>query len=150
MWIFKIVSTSILVSGLLLAVFGIIILRSVNRDMRLVEAMQNEGIAQGIDTQQFRTIVIRNGIGYVVIGLVAATSGIGLLFRRKWARRLWLALAVVLISLLTYQICRAIWFAGVDWGGLLAQISIIGPIVLITWYICGRRTAAFMLDGTAD
>ncbi len=114
MRLLRVVSSLILLLGLLLAVFGGIILRSLDRDMRLVEAMQNEGMAQGVDTVKFMAILIRNAVGYLVVGLVAAISGLGLLLRRNWARRLWLGLAVVLLGILAYQGARALWYAGVD------------------------------------
>lgn len=145
MKLLRIVALLILVFGVLLVVFGGMVLSSLERDMRLMEAMQKEGFAKGIETQKFRTILVGNAAGYIVVGLIAALSGIGLLFRKNWARRLWFALAVALCGLLMYQTVRAILYAGVDWGGLLAQTTIIGVIALLTWYIGRQRTADSMI-----
>jgi hypothetical protein len=150
MILLRIISSLILVSGLLLAAFGAIVLRSLERDMRLMEAMQKEGLAQGIDTGKFRTIVIRNAVGYIVVGLLAAISGIGLLFRRNWARRRWIGLAVSLVGLLMYQTGRAIWLSGIDWGALLAQTTIIGVIAILAWYVGRRRIAALMRNAASQ
>lgn len=76
--------------------------------------MQKEGMARHIDAQVLQSIIIRNAIGYEVVGLLSLISGIGLFFRRRWARLLWLAVVMFILGLSGYQFFQFIWYGVID------------------------------------
>jgi hypothetical protein len=120
MKILKSVSILIAIFGLSLGIFGAVILSAVDRNTRLLEAMQKEGMAQHIDAQVLRSIIKRNAIGYEVVGLLSLISGIGLFFRRRWALLLWLALVTFILGLIWYQFFQIAWHGDIGASNLVS------------------------------
>lgn len=117
--ILKVVSILIATFGLAFVAFGVVLLSAVDRNTRLLEAMQQQGMAQDIDAQGLRSIIIRHATGYVVIGLLSLVSGIGIFFRRKWSRFLWLAIIAFILGISGYQFVTRMWHGIVDKGDVI-------------------------------
>jgi len=119
MRILRAVSILIAIFGLSFGIFGVVLLSAVDRNTRLLEAMQSEGMARHIDAQALRSIIIRHATGYVVIGLLSLSAGFGLFFRRKWAYLLWLVITAFILGLRGYQLFVRIWHGIVDSGDVI-------------------------------
>jgi len=146
MTVLRIASCLMLSFGLVLGIFGVVILSSVNRNMKLLEAMQSEGMGRHIDAQELRLIIIRNAIGYVVVGVLSATSGIGLLFRREWARVLGLSILLFVLGLTAYQLARRLWYGNLDPGDLAYFALTAIPAGALAYYFVRGKTRSFFTD----
>jgi hypothetical protein len=141
---FKVISSFIVVLGLLLAVLGAVVLSSVERDSRLVEQMQQEGRLREVDAQRLQNIIIENAIGYLIVGAVSTISGIGLLLRRRWARWLLLVLFTALLCLFAVQTARGLWNGVFDSRSLFGNLLVAGVISSGFWYFCRRQTISYL------
>lgn len=143
MRVLKLISVLILTFGLFMSFFGAALLVTVDRNTQLLEDMQRAGMGKDIDAQELRLIIIRNAVGYEIIGLLSLISGIGLLLRRNWARILWLAIVAVILSLSLYAILWRIWhniLGARDFVGFLTPAAI---AVATGWYFCRPKTKSF-------
>lgn len=144
MKIFRVASALVLVFGLLMIAFGSVLLESVDRNTALLEYLQRGGMGRHIDAQALRMIVIRNAIGYVVIGLISTVSGIGLLMRRPWARWLWLGLLIATLGLITVDFLLRLWYSFPDARNVAAYVVTTGIVGLVGYYFWRPHTASYL------
>jgi hypothetical protein len=83
---------------------------------------------------------------FLLLGLPSLIVGVGLYFRREWARKAWLVLVLLIVLL---HLCRLV----VDYhlGGLwllegLLEVLLIGVLAIISWKRLYRR---HIVSGTA-
>lgn len=133
----------IAIFGVSFSIFGAILLSAVDRNTRLLEAMQQEGMAQQIDAQGLRSIIIRHATGYVVIGVLSLVSGIGLFFRHKWALLIWLLITIFILSLSSYQFFIRIWRGNLESGDLIGFALILLVFGATGIYFLRPRTRLF-------
>lgn len=144
MKIFRVLSALVLVFGLLMVAFGGVLLESVDRNTALLEYLQRGGMGRNIDAQALRLIVIKNAIGYVVIGLISTVSGVGLLLRRRWARWLWLGLLITIFGLMTIDFLWRLWYSFPDSSALAAYGITTGILASVGYYFWRPKTATYL------
>ena len=125
----KALSLFIFVFGAFCLVFAGLQLFDLERNLKTWRLLQLAGhpMAQQIDVADLRAGIIRHSIWLIGIGLLSTISGAGLFLRREWARKLSLAL-LILLSVVTLY-----WFAFECYQGrLLEPENLIGyPIFLV-------------------
>jgi len=91
----------IFIFGVLALLMGIYGLVSVDWQVQLWEDVLRSGVGgpQPFDANGLRSALIRVAIGFLIFGVLAFISSVGMFFRKNWARLLWLATLSLILGL---------------------------------------------------
>jgi len=98
------VSIFIFLFGAFCIVLAAFLLSTLERNLETWRLLQLSGrpMAQQISVADLRAGIMRHSIWYLGIGALATISGVGLFVLKEWARKLWLALSVLLFVVTFY------------------------------------------------
>ena len=144
MLVLRLMSGLVIALGIFFTAFGCVILRNVEHNDRLLIALRKE-LNRDMPIDSLRQIAIDHSTGYVVVGLILAISGIGLLFRRKWALWLFLALLASIFGLISFQGVRSSWYGTFDVINAVTTFALASIIGLFVWYFGRSKTRSHLI-----
>jgi hypothetical protein len=138
--------------SLIVSLLGLIYLGfaaiSLYQYFRVAEVFASYGISEAAQNDMPRIVEVRriflSGFTlFLLLGLPALIVGVGLYFRREWARRAWLVLVLLVVLL---HLCRLV----IDYhlGGLwllerFLEVLLVGVLAIVSWKrLYGRRTVS--------
>lgn len=135
----KAITILIFLSGVVCSLLGIYILATLESQLKLWGELQRAGMkgAQSISLAELRAGIISHAIWLAITGLLSIAGSVGLFLLKEWARRLWLAVLILLAGINVY------WFANAFLHGPLRMEDVIGypilGVVLITLWLYFTR-----------
>ena len=106
MTLVRVLSVLIVLVGLVELFVGIGGFSIVDSSVSIIEQMRESGSAtmDGIDLSRMRVVLYATYALTTLIGLLSAVSGVGMFFKKNWARLLWLITLVLMLAWNAYTL----------------------------------------------
>ena len=138
----------IFIFGVLALLMGIYGLVSVDWQVQLWEDVRRSGVGgpQPFDANGLRSALIRVAIGFLIFGVLAFISSVGMFFRKNWARLLWLATLSLILGLnvlsLAWKYWQDLWESREILGFCIEAVM----IAAMFWYFSRAKTKALFVE----
>jgi len=135
----RVIAVLILIFGLATSFVGISGLSMVETSIRIMEEMRNAGSTRlnGIDLSSMRIVLYLTSGLSALIGISSVISGIGILFKKNWARLLWLGTIIVTVVWMAYSLAMTFINGVANAEGVLEYLVI--EAVLVAFFIFFSR-----------
>jgi len=145
----KVIAILIVIFGVASSALGVSGLTIIETSISIMQQMRDAGSTtlDGMDLGVMRTILYVTYALTLVIGAIAVVSGIGIFFRKSWARLLWIFDLVLMMTWTIYSLTMSSFNRGLTLEKALANgLTLVILGALLVYFVLPRTRSFFEVN----